>query len=143
VTAAITAAIGCGASREEDFSMTSKGSLIVSTVVALSLALAAPALAVGGMGGRGSSGGAHGGTSVGSAAASRGSSVANAQNGGECVAPELSRPTPGHLLNRDYLTATGQTVARPGVPQSSGETPLDHFVEQQDNRIDNSICKGC
>ena len=69
--------------------------------------------------------------------------AANAQNDGGYVAPELSRPTPGHLLDRDYLTSTGETVARPGVPQSSGPTPLDRSIEQQDNRIDNSICKGC
>ena len=34
---------------------------------------------------------------------------------GELVAPELSKPTPGHLLNQDYLTSTGETVPRPGV----------------------------
>ena len=50
--------------------------------------------------------------------------AANAQNDGGLVAPELSRPTPGHLLNQDYLTSTGETVPRPGVPQASGPTPL-------------------
>lgn len=59
------------------------------------------------------------------------------------VAPELARPTPGDLLNQDYLTSTGATVPRPGVSQSSGPTPLDRSIEQQDNKIDNSICKGC
>ena len=28
--------------------------------------------------------------------------AAKAQNGGGYVAPELSKPTPGHLLDRDY-----------------------------------------
>jgi hypothetical protein len=59
------------------------------------------------------------------------------------VAPELSKPEPGHLLDHDYLAPTGETVPRPGVPQASGPTPLDRKVEQQDNRIDNSVCKGC
>ena len=69
--------------------------------------------------------------------------AANAQNDGGPVAPELSKPTPGHLLDQDYLTSTGETVPRPGVPQGSGPTPLDRSIEQQNNRIDNSLCKGC
>jgi hypothetical protein len=59
------------------------------------------------------------------------------------VAPELSKPTPGHLLDQDYQTSTGETVPRPGVPQASGPTPLDRKIQQEDNKIDNSICKGC
>jgi hypothetical protein len=59
------------------------------------------------------------------------------------VAPELGKPAPGHLLDQDYLAPTGATVPRPGVPQGSGETPLDRKIEQENNRIDNSICKGC
>ena len=43
----------------------------------------------------------------------------------------------------NYLTSTGETVARPGIPQSSGETRFDRYIEQQNDRIDNSICKGC
>jgi hypothetical protein len=69
--------------------------------------------------------------------------AAYAQDDGSYVAPELSKPAPGHLLNQDYLTSTGETVPRPGVPQSSGETPLDRYIQQQDDRIDNSICRGC
>jgi hypothetical protein len=69
--------------------------------------------------------------------------AAYAQDDGDYLAPELSKPAPGHLLNQDYLTSTGETVPRPGVPQSSGETPLDRYIEQQDDRIDNSICTGC
>jgi hypothetical protein len=65
------------------------------------------------------------------------------QGDGGYVAPELSRPTPGALLDQDYLTSTGETVARPGVPQSSGETPFDRSIGQQNDRIDNSICQGC
>jgi hypothetical protein len=35
--------------------------------------------------------------------------AANAQSDGGYVAPELSKPTPGHLLDQDYLTSTGET----------------------------------
>jgi hypothetical protein len=59
------------------------------------------------------------------------------------VAPELSKPEPGHLLDKDYTTSTGATVPRPGVPQGSGPTALDRKIQQEDNKIDNSICKGC
>ncbi|HEY1862493.1 MAG TPA: hypothetical protein VGG77_02135 [Roseiarcus sp.] len=59
------------------------------------------------------------------------------------VAPELSKPAPGHLLDQDYLAPTGATVPRPGVPQGSGPTALDRKIQQEDNRLDNSICKGC
>ena len=69
--------------------------------------------------------------------------AAHAQDNGGYVAPELTKPTPGQLLDQDYLTGTGATVPRPGVPQASGPTLLDRSIQQQDNRIDNSICKGC
>jgi hypothetical protein len=59
------------------------------------------------------------------------------------VAPELDKPAPGHLLDQDYLAPTGATVPRPGVPQGSGPTALDRKIQQEDNRLDNSICKGC
>jgi hypothetical protein len=59
------------------------------------------------------------------------------------VAPELSKPTPGQLLDKDYTTSTGATVPRPGVPQASGPTALDRKIQQEDNKLDNSICKGC
>ena len=69
--------------------------------------------------------------------------AANGQSEGGYLAPELSKPTPGQLLDQDYLTSTGETVGRPGVPQSSGETPFDRYIRQQNDRIDNSICQGC
>jgi hypothetical protein len=59
------------------------------------------------------------------------------------VAPERSKPEPGHLLDQDYTTSTGATVPNPGVPQGSGPTQLDRKIQQEDNKIDNSICKGC
>ena len=65
------------------------------------------------------------------------------QNDGGLVAPELSRPSPGQLLRQDYITGTGATVDRPGVPQASGPTALDRKIQEEDNRIDNSICSDC
>ncbi len=64
-------------------------------------------------------------------------------NGGGYVAPEISKPTLGQLLDQDYLTSTGETVPRPGASQSAGPTALDRAIEQQNNKIDNSICSGC
>jgi hypothetical protein len=64
-------------------------------------------------------------------------------NGDGLVAPELSKPTPGQLLNQDYLTSTGETVPRPGASQAAGPTPLDRAIRKEDNKIDNSICSNC
>jgi hypothetical protein len=72
-----------------------------------------------------------------------GAQTGGAQTGGALVAPELSQPAPGHLADQDYLTSTGATVPRPGVPQASGPTALDRQIQREDNRIDNSICNGC
>jgi hypothetical protein len=69
--------------------------------------------------------------------------AADPQNEGELVAPELSRPTPEQLLSQDYITVSGATVDRPGVPQASGPTALDRATMQENNRIDNSICHDC
>jgi hypothetical protein len=69
--------------------------------------------------------------------------AANGQSDVGYVAPELGKPAPGRLLDQDYLTSTGETVPRPGASQSAGPTPLDRAIQQQDNKIDNSICNGC
>lgn len=76
-------------------------------------------------------------------AATAGAAAYGQDNGGGLVAPEISKPAPGHLLDQDYLTSTGATVPRPGASQSAGPTPLDRAIQQQDNKIDNSICSGC
>jgi hypothetical protein len=67
---------------------------------------------------------------------------------GGMVAPELSQPKPGHLLNEDYLTPTGETVQRPGVPQSGGSTVFDparirQHMNELDNQINDDICSNC
>ncbi len=59
------------------------------------------------------------------------------------TAPLLAEPKPGRLLDRDYLTSTGEVVPRPGVPQASGPTPLDRNIQHRDNNIDKSICSNC
>jgi hypothetical protein len=67
--------------------------------------------------------------------------AADGQRDGGYVATELMKPAPGRLLDQDYRTSSGKTVARPGVPQV--ETPFDRTIREQDDRIDNSICNGC
>jgi hypothetical protein len=69
--------------------------------------------------------------------------IAYAQDNNNLIAPERNKPTPGQLLDKDYTTSTGATVPNPGVPQGSGPTALDRKIQQEDNKIDNSICKGC
>jgi hypothetical protein len=74
-------------------------------------------------------------------AATAGVSAYGQDNG--LVAPEISKPAAGRLLDQDYQTSTGATVPRPGVPQASGPSALDRKIQEEDNKIDNSICKGC
>ena len=58
--------------------------------------------------------------------------------------PARDRPADGGAgVRTGNITSTGATVPNPGAPQASGTTPLDRGVEQQDNKITGSICKGC
>ncbi len=50
---------------------------------------------------------------------------------------------PGQTLNSDHLAPTGKTLPNPGVPQASGTTQLDRNIQKQDDRTQDSICKGC
>ncbi len=52
-------------------------------------------------------------------------------------------PDPGQAPNKDHLAPTGKTMPQPGVPQASGPTALDRKIQQENNKIDNSICQGC
>jgi hypothetical protein len=57
-------------------------------------------------------------------------------------------PTPpgdaaGQPLNSDHLAPSGKTLPNPGVPQASGTTDFDRQVQRQDERTQESICKGC
>ncbi len=62
-----------------------------------------------------------------------------AQANGSAAAPSRGGADP----RSNYLTSTGATVAHPGASQSGGTTSMDVGVQRQDNKIDNSICKGC
>jgi hypothetical protein len=55
----------------------------------------------------------------------------------------VSRRKATHLLNQNYLTSTGETVVHPGVSQGAPTSNLDRWIEQQNNRLDQSICSNC
>jgi hypothetical protein len=65
----------------------------------------------------------------------------NGGNGAELPAP--SGNAPGQPLNKDHLAPTGKTLPHPGLPQADGMTELDRSIQRQDDRTDESICKGC
>ena len=53
---------------------------------------------------------------------------------------------PGHAdpYRRDpYITSSGATVPNPGKSQSGRTTPQERAIQQENNRIDGSICRGC
>ena len=62
-------------------------------------------------------------------------------NGAVVAAP--SGNASGQPLNKDHLAPTGKTLPHPGVPQAEGTTELDRSIQRQDDRTDESICKGC
>jgi hypothetical protein len=68
-----------------------------------------------------------------------GITVVRAQTGSE-PAP---RPKAARLLNENYLTSTGETVAHPGASQGAATTGLDRRIEQQNDRVSQSICSNC
>jgi hypothetical protein len=47
------------------------------------------------------------------------------------------------LIRGGHITSTGETVPHPGASQGAGTTSLDRGIEQEDNRIQGGICKGC
>ncbi len=61
--------------------------------------------------------------------------------------PALSPPAEtgrsAALLRQNNITSTGATVPNPGASQGAGATPLDRDIERMNDRIENSICKGC
>ncbi len=68
-----------------------------------------------------------------------GITVVQAQTGaGPAPRPKAARP-----LSENYLTSTGETVARPGASQGAATSGLDRRIEQQNNRVDQSICSNC
>jgi hypothetical protein len=61
---------------------------------------------------------------------------------GDPAGPQRERKPTG-LLNEDNLTATGETVPHPGVPQASGTTVLDRAIQKRDDRLERGICSNC
>jgi len=72
-----------------------------------------------------------------------GTCAVQAQSSDSDNAGPASRPTDTGLLNKNYLTPTGETVPRPGESQGGPNTELDRRIEQQDNQVDQSICSNC
>jgi hypothetical protein len=66
-----------------------------------------------------------------------------AYGGNRSVVPSPSGAAPGQPLNSDHLAPTGKTLPNPGVPQASGTTEFDRSIQKRDDKIDESICKGC
>ena len=48
-----------------------------------------------------------------------------------------------NLLNRPYLTSTGQVVPKPGALKDLPQTPPDRKAQQKEDAILNSICSNC
>jgi len=60
------------------------------------------------------------------------------------LAQSQAAATSGRLLRQDNITATGQTVPRPGeISQGSTPSKPDDSITRDNNRIERSICKGC
>jgi hypothetical protein len=66
-----------------------------------------------------------------------------AQSSASVEGRSTARSPPAGLLNENYLTSTGQTVPRPGIPQGAPPSRFDRRIEERDNRIDQSICSNC
>ena len=49
----------------------------------------------------------------------------------------------GAGVRSGHITSTGATVPNPGASQGAGTTSMDKGIQQRDNKIDSSICKGC
>lgn len=72
--------------------------------------------------------------------AAAGSAMAQAQQD----VPARDLPANGGAgVRTGNITSTGATVPNPGVSQSGGTTSMDRGIQQEDNKIQSSICKGC
>jgi hypothetical protein len=69
--------------------------------------------------------------------------AAEETGGNGSVVPTPPGKAAGQPLNSDHLAPTGKTLPNPGVPQASGTTDFDREVQKQDERTQESICKGC
>jgi len=72
-----------------------------------------------------------------------GTFAVQAQTTGSDIADAASQGKSTRLLNKNYLTSTGETVPHPGASQGAATTDLDRLIEQKNNRLDQSICSNC
>jgi hypothetical protein len=72
-----------------------------------------------------------------------GTFAAQAQTDRSAGVGPSARHKPRGLLNEKFLTPTGETVAHPGESQGAPTTALDRWIEEQNNRIDQTICSNC
>ena len=72
-----------------------------------------------------------------------GAVAVQAQTDSSAGVDPAGKQKPTELLNQNYLTPTGETVPHPGVSQGAATTDLDRRIEQQNNRIEQSICSNC
>jgi hypothetical protein len=72
-----------------------------------------------------------------------GTFAVQAQTIGSDTVDAVSQRRAPPLLNENYLTSTGETVAHPGESQGAPTTDLDRRIEQENNRLDQSICSNC
>ena len=49
----------------------------------------------------------------------------------------------GAGIRTGHIAATGRTMPNPGASQSIGATPMDRGIQDEDKKIESSICKGC
>ena len=75
--------------------------------------------------------------------AASGTFAVHAQARGPDPVDASSRGNATRLLNKNYLTSTGETVPRPGASQGAGATDLDRAIRRKNNRLDQSICSNC
>jgi hypothetical protein len=58
--------------------------------------------------------------------------------------PARDNPANGGAgIRTGNITSTGATVPNPGVSQGAGTTAMDRGIQQEDTKIQSSICKGC
>lgn len=71
------------------------------------------------------------------------SAAAYAQTSAPAPADGSREPRTINLINRNYLTPTGETVPHPGASQGPGVTPLDRAIQQRDDKVQRGICSNC